>query len=182
MRRVERERPRLDLADREVAFGTGEPFREQALRALAVRVGDKRETLAETQRGLDRVREPRALGLRLGATADDEPVDHDLDRVLLHLVESDVFGEIADEAVHTNARETAAAGGREELLVLAFAVADERPEHQDARPFRHCADLIDDLLDRLRDDRDPVVRAMRHTDPREEKTQVVVDLRDGSDG
>src|SRR5439155_22658336 len=80
------------------------------------------------------------------------------------------------------AGEAAAPCGREELLVLALAVAHEGTEHEDARALGHRADLIDDLLDRLGDDRNAVIRAMRHPDPGKEKAQVVVALGDGADG
>ena len=182
MRRVERERARLDLADREVTLGTREALGEEPLAAVAVGVGHKGEALPEPQRGLDRIGEPRALRLGFGAAPDDETIDDDLDGVLLHLVERDVLGKIADETVHANAGEPAAPRGREELLVLTLAVAHERAEYEDPRAFGHRADLVDDLLYGLRDDRDPVIRAMRNADPREEKTQVVVDLGHGPDG
>ena len=65
--------------------------------------------------------------------------------------------------------------------MLTLPVAHERAEHEDSRALGHRADLVNDLLDGLRDDRDPVIRAMRHPYPREEKTHVVVDLRDGAD-
>jgi len=45
--------------------------------------------------------------------SNDEPVDDYFDGVLLHLVEGDVLGEIADEPIDTNAREAAAPSGRE---------------------------------------------------------------------
>ena len=182
MWRVEGKRPRLDLADREVPLRTGQPLREEALGTLSVGIGDEGEPLAEPQGRLDRVGQTRTLGLGLRATADHETVDDDLDAVLFHLVEGDVLGKVADDAVDADARESAAAGGGEELLVLALAIADERAEDEDARALGHGADLVDDLLDGLRDDGDPVVGAVRDADPREEESQVVVDLGDRSDG
>src|SRR3989454_8174590 len=182
MRRVERERPRLDVADREVALGTGQALREEPLLALPVGVGDEREALAQPQRRLDRVGEPRALALRLGPATHDEAVNDDLEAVLFHLVERDVLGEVADGSVHAHAREAATPRCREELLVLALPVAHERSEHEDARVLRQLGDAVDDLLDGLRDDRDTVYRAVRNADAREEEPQVVVDLGDRSDG
>src|SRR5688572_4799005 len=102
--------------------------------------------------------------------------------MLFHLVEGDVLGEIADEAVDANAREATAPRGREKLLVLALAVAHERAEDKDARALRQRTDLIDDLLDRLGDDGNPVIRAVRYANAREEQTHVVVDLGDRADG
>ena len=113
--------------------------------------------------------------------ADHEPVDDDLDAVLFHLVEGDVLAEVANDPVHADPREAPAARGREQLLMLALAVAHQRTEHEYPRALGTRADLIDDLLNGLRDDRDPVVRAVRHSDPREEQTHVVVDLGDRAD-
>ena len=181
MWRVEREGARLDLADREVTLGAGQALGEEPFASLPIGIGHQREALAEPQRGLHRVGEPRTLRLRLGAATHDETVDDHFDGVLLHLVEGDVLGEVTDEPVDANAGEAAAAGGREELLVLPLPIAHERTEHEDARALGHRHDLVDDLLDGLRHDRDAVIRAVRHPDPREEKTQVVVDLGDCPD-
>ena len=102
--------------------------------------------------------------------------------MLAHLVEDDVLGEVADGAVDADAREAAAPRGDEELLVLALPIAHERAQDEQPRAFGVLHDLVDDLLDRLRDDRDAVGRAMRDADAREEEPQVVVDLRHGADG
>ena len=180
MRGVEREGARLDLADREVALGARQALGEEPLRALPIRIRHQYQTLAETKRGLHGVGQPRPLRFRLGAAPHNEAVDDHFHGVLLHLVEGDVLGEVAYEAIDADARESTSPRGREQLLVLSLAVAHERAEDEDARAIRHRADLIDDLLDGLSDDRDPVIRTMRNADPREEKTQVVVDLGDGS--
>ncbi len=88
VRRVEREVPRLQLVEREAV--------ERARERLAVRlhvlavVGldrDRGEALGQLERGLDRVGHP-ASDVGLG----DEPVDHDLDRVLVVLREPDRLG------------------------------------------------------------------------------------------
>src|SRR6266550_2678461 len=100
--------------------------------------------------------------------------------MLLHLVERDVLAQLADAPVYADAREAAAARGHEQLLVLALPVADQRSEDQETGALLVFADLVDDLLDRLRDDRHAVVRAMRHADAREQQTEMVVDLGDGA--
>ncbi len=171
----------LDLADREVALRTREALTEEAIRDLSVGVGHQDEAFAEPQCGLDRVGEARAVGLRVSRAVHHKAVDDDLERVLLHLVERDVLGEVTDAAVNTDPREAAAACGDEELLVLALPIADQRTENEQARSLGVVADLVDDLLHRLRDDRHAVIRAMRHADAREEQTQVVVDLGDRAD-
>ena len=55
MRRVERERARLDLADREVPLRACQPLREEPLGTFSVGVRDEREALAKAQGGLDGV-------------------------------------------------------------------------------------------------------------------------------
>ena len=176
MRRVEGEGAWLDLADREVALGACEPLREEAFRTFPIGVRDQREALAQTQRGLNGVRKPRALRLGLRFAPDHESVDDHLDAVLLHLVERDVLREVAHDAVDPHTRESAPACRDEELLMLALAVAHQRPEDEDARPFGERLDLVDDLLHGLRDDRDTMVGTVRHAHTREEQAHVVVDL------
>jgi hypothetical protein len=102
--------------------------------------------------------------------------------MLLHLVERDVLAQVADRSVDAHAREAAAPRGHEQLLVFALPVANERSEDQKTRALFVLADLIDDLLYGLSDDRDAVVRTMWDSDAREQQAQVVVDLGDGAHG
>ena len=181
MRRVEGEHPRLDFADREVAFGARQTLAEQTLWLLAIGIRHQHEALAESKRRLDRVRQPRAVRVTVLTALQHDAVDHDLERMLLHLVERDVLAQVADAPVYADAREAAAARGHEQLLVLALPVPDQRSEDQETRALLVFADLVDYLLDGLRHDRDSVVRTVRHADAREQQTKMVVDLRDGPD-
>ena len=61
VRRVEREDPRLELGQRDAVLGAGEPLRVGAALAGVDEV-DGDEPLGERERGLDRLREPRAAG------------------------------------------------------------------------------------------------------------------------
>ena len=120
-----------------------------------------------------------ALG-RLGV-ADDEPVDDDLDRVALVLVEGRRLGQVVLLAVDPDPDEALLAGGLEDAVPLGLAVLDERPEDEQPRALRQGEDLVDDLLDRLALDL-VAVRAVRVADPGEQEPEVVVDLGDRADG
>ena len=178
VRRVEREESRRELLEREPAIHARERFRERELarrRALALR-DDRDDTAREPQRRLDRIGQALAdVGLH------HEPVDDDLDRVLLLLVEVDLLAQFDRLAVHADAREALLADLLEELRVLALAAANDGREQLDARAFRQLHHLVDDLLARLRADLASAVVAMRVTDAREEQPQVVVDLGDRAD-
>ena len=94
---------------------------------------------------------------------DHEPVDDDLDRVPLVLVERFGVGEIHELPVHPGTDEALATGALEDSIALRLAILDERTEHEQPGPFRQGQDLVHDLLDRLAFDLMPV-RAERMTD------------------
>ena len=174
VRRVEREDARLELGQGDAVLGTCEPLREREL--LAVDDVNHDEALGQGDSRLDRLREPRAqIGLH------DEPVDDDFDRVLELLVEDDLVLEHLELAVDLHTREPVGAELLEDILVLAFAVADDRGVDRELRPFRKPQHLVDDRVDRLACDRPPADRAVRASDTRVQEAQVVVDLGDGAD-
>ena len=113
--------------------------------------------------------------------ADDEPVDDDLDRVLVLLVELDLLVEVVELAVDPDPDEARLLGAGEELLVLALAVADERCHEHHPLALGQGVDLVDHLLDRLPLDLAAADRAMHAADAGEEQPQVVVDLGDRAD-
>ncbi len=100
-------------------LGAREALREG--HRLAVDDVDRHEAVGERERRLDRVDEP-VPEVRLH----DEPVDHDLDRVLELLVELDLLLEQALLAVDLDAREALVAQAVQEILELALAVAHDR--------------------------------------------------------
>src|SRR5207302_6067532 len=114
---------------------------------------DHQLALAFAQRRLDRVGEPPAIA------ADYDPIDDELDRVLLLLVErADVF-EPHDHAVDAHAREAGLAQLDEQLAELALAVFRLRREHGRLRLVRQPGELVDDLRRRARADRTAAVVA-----------------------
>ena len=110
--------------------------------------------------------------------ADDDAVDHDLDRVLELLVEPDLVIELADLAVDAHAREALGLEVLEELRVLALATHDHRRQHEGATPLSRREHLVGHLVGGLALDDATALRAVRRAHAREEQTQVVVYLGD----
>ena len=180
-RRVEGERPRLELVEGQVVVQAGEVLGEGA---LAVGVGlvevdevEGHQAAAQDECGLDRVGQP-ALGGRLDA----EPVDHDLDVVLLVLLQLGRVGERDDGAVDPRPRVALGLQLAEQLGVLALAAADDRREDLEPVALGQLEDAVDDLLRGLAGDVATALGAVRVTDAGIEQTQVVVHLGDGADG
>ena len=130
----------------------------------------------ELERGLDRVGEPA-----LGGLLDREPVDDDLDRVLLLLVELGRLVERVGLAVDPGPGEALGLELPEQLDVLALAAADHRRQHLEAAALLEGEDPVDDLLRRLPLDRRAAGRAVRAAGAGVEQPEVVVDLGDGAD-
>ena len=123
--------------------------------SLAVEVDEveDHQPAGEVERGLDRVGEP-ALGGRL----DREPVDDDLDGVLLLLVELRRLVERVGLAVDPGPGEALGLQLAEQLDVLALAAADHRGQHLEAAALLERQDPVDDLLRGL-----PLDRARRRS-------------------
>ena len=102
----------------------------------------------------------RATSSGASARADDEAVDHDLDRVALVLVERGRLREVVLDAVHADADEALLAGTLEDAVALRLAILDERPEHEQPGALGQGQDLVHDLADRLPLDLPSAVRAM----------------------
>ncbi len=181
-RGVEGERPRLELVgvDR-VLVGAGHLLGELQLAAGVLRGQvdevEHHQPARETERGLHRVGEPALRRL-----LDSQPVDHDLDRVLLLLVEGRRGVELVGLAVDPGPGEALRLELAEELDVLPLAAADHRRQHLEPLPLLEGQDAVDDLLGGLPLDRRATGRAVRVADPGEEEAEVVVDLGDGADG
>ena len=91
--------------------------------------------------------EDKVAGLDAGA--DDQPVDDDLDRVVLSPVQPDVFVERPQLAVDARPGEAARPNGLQLLLELPLPAADDRRQHVDALVLRREADDVDDALQGL---------------------------------
>ena len=152
---VEREHARGQLRHGDAAVLAGVVLGEEGILVPFELIEDDK-TAGQVRRRLDRV--SQAAGqIRLH----DEPVDHDLDVVLLVLVERDLLRQLIQAPVHAHAGVAAAAGVVEHLLVLALFAAHDGGEDLKFCPLRQAHDLVDDLVDRLAADLLAAFRAVR---------------------
>ena len=174
VRRVERERARRELGQRDAVLGARELLGVGVHGPVDLAHLD--EAVADAQRRLDRVVQPLAQ-----VVLDDEAVDDRRDVVLELLVERRHLVEQVGLAVDAHAREALAAQALEHVAVLALAAAHERRVDREARALGQRQHLVDDLLRRLAGDRPAADRAVRPPDAREQQPQVVVHLGHGAD-
>jgi hypothetical protein len=183
LRRVEGEEARLDLGDGEAADRAGEFLGEgdaagwgvvelhARLRLGAfdrVRGVEIDEAVGELQRGLEAVGEAR-----LDPLADDDAVDHDLDVVLVLLVERGDFLDRVEHAVDADAGEAGLLPFGELPAVLALAAADDGGEEIMAAAFGKGHHPVDHLADLLRLDRKAGRGGIGHPNARPEEAHVV---------
>ena len=189
-RRVEREQARLELRERVVAERAGELAREQVfslsrLRERAgVRVPDRgtkldreRPAVGDAQRRLVAFGQPL-----LDAWLDPDPVDDDVDVVLLRLLQLRHVGRLDRLAVDPEAHVALRLHVGEQVGELALPVAHHRREDHEAGVGGQGERRVDHLADALRLQRQIVVGAVRRAGAGVEQAQVVVDLGDGADG
>ena len=113
----------------------------------------------------------------------DDAVHHDVDEMLDLLVEHDRLALKAhDLAVDAHAREALFLQILQKLRELALPPDDDRRHDERAHPFAKRQDLIGDLVGGLLLDLAAALRAVRRAHAREQKAQVVVDLRGGAHG
>ena len=208
MRRVEREAARLELVDRDAVVRAAVALAEPPLvegRRLAIARGgrDDDDALAQPKRGLDRVGEPRSVGIGHGLArgrvdrpaglvarpvlgrvgpADDEPVDDDLDRVALVAVERRGVGEVVLLAVDAHPDEALLAGALEDAVALGLAVLDQRAQHEQPRALRAAPGPGRPSAGWPGARSRGRIGAVRMADAGEQQPQVVVDLGDRADG
>ncbi len=173
-RAVEGKRTRLKLRDAGPAVGARELLRVKLLFAIDDRNRD--ESIGEFGGGFD-----GCLETLFRAGLERKTIHHDLDGVILALVEGDFFVERAEHAIHAGAYEALAEKLFKILLIFAFSAANDGREDHDALAFRQRQDLLQDLFGALARDFDAASGAMRNADGGIEYAQVVVNFRDGSD-
>ena len=101
--------------------------------------------------------------------------------MLFLLLERNLLTEIAELPVDAHAHITVAANLIDDLAVLALLPAHKLRHDEQLRPLGQCHDLIDHLVDTLLCDRLAAAGAVRTPCTRIEQTQVIVNLRHGSD-
>ncbi len=179
--RVEREVAGSQLLVGATALGAGQVLAEGERLGLGlVAPGDDvdlGDAVREAQRGLERIGQATVDALPL-----DEPVDDDLDGVLLVAGQLDLVGELVELSVDPGPGEALGGEVGEERVVGALAAPHHRCQHLEAGALGQQQDAVDDLLGRLAGDGRAVDRAVRDADAGVEQAEVVVDLGDGADG
>jgi hypothetical protein len=139
-------------------------------------------TTGQRQGGLDGVGQPAP-----GRLLDRQPVDDDLDIVLLVLLQR---GQVArgravepdDLAVDPGPGEPLGLKLAKQVRVLTLAATDDRRQHLEPGALLQFQYPVHDLLRALPGDRPAADRAVRLTDPGVQQPQVVIDLGDRPDG
>ena len=167
---VEREQARRHLGEARAAVDARVALRQDLLGHPRYRDDD--EARADRERGLERVGEALAQAL-----LHHHAIDHDLDRVLLLLVEPrQVAGELDGLAVDARAQEALLRQLLELASVLALLAANERRVEGESSALGQRQDAVDHLLHGLRPDRLAALGTVRSSDRGVEESQVVVDL------
>ena len=110
----------------------------------------------------------------------DQAVHHDLNGVLLVLVQLDLLREIVDAPVHADADVALLLGVGQHLFVHTLLTAHHRGEHHEAGALGEGLDLVDDLIHGLLLDLLTAHGAVRGAHAGVEQTEVIVDLGDGT--
>ena len=184
-RGVERERARFELVHGQgVVVGAGHLLRVPTFTpgVLGIQVDevDDQDARGQAERGLHRVGQP-TFGARVIALG-DKSVDHDLDGVLLLLLQGGRLDQGDDLTVDAGARETLGLELAEHLDELALAGLHHRRQHLEAGVFGQLQQTVDDLLRALSGDGLATHRAVRSAGAGKQQPEVVVDLRDRADG
>ena len=134
------------------------------------------DAVGQVQRGLDRIGEPL-----LGAGLDGQAINHDLDVVLLLLLQLGRIGQRMHHAVDADPAVALRVELLEQVGEFALAGTHHRGEYLEPGAFGHHQHLVDDLLRGLAGDPLTADRAVRRAGPRVQQPQVVVHLGDGPD-
>src|SRR5450830_434154 len=168
----------FQLADGVATDRAGKACGEDDLFArLVVHRRDQGNPVRQLQGGLEGFRQ--AL-LQVGAHF--ETVDHDINRVLLLLVELRRFVQLIQLAVDPRPHETLRPQFFKHRKVFTLALANYRRQQHQLGAFRLGQHQVDHLADGLGFQRNVVVRAAWDTYARIEQAQVVIDLGDGAHG
>ena len=185
-RRVERERARLELVERQVVVQARQVLGVHPLPVLVVlwQVDEVEHDhpAGQAERGLDRVGQPAPCGILYR-----EPVDDHFDVVLLVLLQRRQLAgqrlvQADDRAVDPGPGVPLDLQLPEQLAVFALAAAHHRGEHLEPGTVLELEHPVHDLLRHLPGNRAAADRAVRLADPGVQQSQVVVHLGDRADG
>ncbi len=107
---------------------------------------------------------------------DNEPVHHDFNRMFLILFHGNGFRQIVNYTVYPNAGKPAPAGGIQFLHVLSLAGTHPGSQHKDFGSLRQGKHLIDNLVDGLLPDFPAADRAVRDSNARIQKPQIIINF------
>ena len=173
---VEGEHPGRQLLDGDAAVLAGIILGECQIPLLPQEVDDH-QPAGEAGGGLHAVRQP-LLDIR----TDDEPVHHNLDGVLLVLLQLDLLVQLVQIPVHPGPDVAGPLGVLKDLGVLTLLAPDDGGHHLDAGALRQREDLIDDLVNGLLANLLAALGAVGGAHPGPQQAEVVVDLRHRAHG
>ena len=177
VRRIEAEGARFQYGNGDAAIRAGQLLGKNVV--LAAHDRDRDQTAGQLQRGGDGLFQAGGDPL-----LDQQAIDHDLNGVILALVENRRFVERNEFAIDARADVAVLRELLQLLAIGAFAPAnDGRQDHDAVVGLAEIAvqDGLDDLLAGLARDGLAAIRAMRNADRAVDHAQVVVNLRDGAD-
>ena len=173
---VEGEHPGRQFLNRDAAVLAGVVLGEHQVLLLPQEVDDH-QPAGEAGGGLHAVRQP-LLDIR----TDDEPVHHNLDGVLLVLLQLDLLVQLVQIPVHPGPDVAGPLGVLKDLGVLTLLAPDDGGHHLDAGALRQREDLIDDLVNGLLANLLAALGAVGGAHPGPQQAEVVVDLRHRAHG
>ncbi len=117
----------------------------------------------------------------MASAAHLQPIDDDVDRVLLRLGKRRQVVSFDDRSVDTEAHEALGLHVVEELDEFALSIPNHWRNQKDLGVLRQRQRRVDHLRHALRLQRHLVFRTIRRADAGEHQPQVIVDLGDGAD-
>ncbi len=170
---VEGEHRRLQFGDADTVFWAGIVLGERHL--LPSYDIHNHDALRDLHGSLHGVREAA-----LNALFDHEAIHDEFNIVLDVFLQFDFLREVMDFSVHPNANKAGLMGLFQRLCECALFPPGNRCQNLDTSPLREFHDLIHDLVHSLGMDFPPTDGTVGNTDPGIQKTEVIIDFRDGS--
>src|SRR5947209_18859866 len=103
------------------------------------------------------------IGRGFLAFADDEPVNHDFNGMLLLLVQVDFVADVMNCAIYAHTHIAGTAHVFEDTLIFALTSLNQRRQQHDARTFGQVKYRVYNLLDGLLAHLSPAIWAVRMT-------------------
>ena len=114
---------------------------------------------------------------------DHNTVHHDFNGVLEGLAQLNLFPiELAHFSVYTNARKAFSPEIFKQLGILTLATQNNGSKHESTASLSGLEDLVGNLVSSLTLNHTTALRTMRNADTGIQKTQVIIDFRNGSNG